>query len=81
MTRRQEKMVEDIVSETMESMMNAVAKSVLNGVPVPTEMIEQKMLDDFTELFADLLADSLNRIVNPPWYLRFKKWFLKNYSD
>jgi hypothetical protein len=74
MTRRQEKMIEDIVADTMESMINAVAKSVLNGMPVPTEMIEQKMLEDFTELFADLLADSLNQIANPPWYKKFYYW-------
>ena len=68
-------MVEDVVAETMDYIADSAARCLLNSVPMPIDAWEQKMVDNFCELYADLLAESVNKIVCPPWYVRLWDWF------
>ena len=74
MTRRQEKMVEGVVADFMDYVSDSAGRCLLNSVPMPIEAWEKRLVDDFSELFTDLLADTVNKIVRPPWYKRFWKW-------
>ena len=63
MTRKHEKMLQDVVSDEMAEIAEHTARCLMNSQPVPWELHQERIVNAVLEVYTDILADALSKVV------------------
>lgn len=89
---RYELMIRDVIAETMDHFMDTVSRCVLNSVPVPDVVLEEKFCQNMMECVEDILKErtqgvplcitvSSNKTVTGEPPKNPRNWFLRKWRD